>query len=84
MTKMYNVTVETTGVDAAEAKEWANELANVYADMQVSDVNVSGNKISFKAGMTGMDDTEADDIKMKLDEYVTMHEAFSVKKIEVR
>ncbi|MEW5841302.1 hypothetical protein [Nitrososphaera sp.] len=81
---MYNVTVETTGVDAAEAKEWANELANVYADMQVSDVNVSGNKISFKAGMTGMDDTEADDIKMKLDEYVTMHEAFSVKKIEVR
>ena len=84
MTKMYNVTVETTGVDAAEAKEWANELANVYADMAVSDVNVSGSKISFKAGMTGMDDTEADDVKMKIDEYLTMHEAFAVKKVEVR
>ena len=84
MTKMYNVTVETTGVDANEAKEWANELANVYADMSVLDVNVSGGKISFKAGMTGMDDTEPDDIRMKLDEYLVMHEAFSVKKIDVR
>ncbi|MEO9295454.1 MAG: hypothetical protein ABI347_07635 [Nitrososphaera sp.] len=84
MTKMYNVTVETTGVDANEAKEWANELANVYADMSVSDVNVSGGKISFKAGMTGMDDTEPDDIRMKLDEYLVMHEAFGVKKIDVR
>jgi hypothetical protein len=81
---MYNVTIETTGVDSAEAKEWANELANVYADMAVSDVNVSGSKISFKAGMTGMDDTEPDDIKMKLDEYATMHEAFSIKKIDIR
>lgn len=84
MTKMYNVTVETTGVDANAAQEWANELANVYADMSVSDVNVSGGKISFKAGMTGMDDTEPDDIRMKLDEYLVMHEAFSVKKIDVR
>ena len=84
MTKMYSVTVETTGVDANEGKEWANELANVYADMSVSDVNVSGGKISFKAGMTGMDDTEPDDIRMKLDEYLVMHEAFAVKKIDVR
>lgn len=84
MTKMYSVTVETTGVDANAAKEWANELANVYADMSVSDVNVSGGKISFKAGMTGMDDTEPDDIRMKLDEYLVMHEAFSVKKVDVR
>ncbi|MGI0020384.1 MAG: hypothetical protein ACREAY_07915 [Nitrososphaera sp.] len=84
MTKMYNVTVETSGVDATEGKEWANELANVYADMAVSDVNVSGSKISFKAGMTGMDDTEAEDIKMKVDEYLVMHEAFAVKKVEVR
>jgi hypothetical protein len=84
MTKMYSVTVETTGVDANEGKEWANELANVYADMSVSDVNVSGGKISFKAGMTGMDDTQPEDIRMKLDEYLVMHEAFSVKKIDVR
>jgi hypothetical protein len=84
MTKMLNVTIETTGVDAAEAKEWVSELANIYADMEVSDVNVSGSKISFKAGFSGMDDTESDDIKMRLDEYLTMHEAISAKKIDIR
>jgi hypothetical protein len=84
MTKMLNVNIETSGIDATEAKEWVNELANVYADMQVSDVNVSGNKISFKAGFSGMDDTEPDDIKMKLDEYLTMNETFQAKSINVR
>ena len=84
MTKMLNVNIDTSGIDANEAKEWVNELANVYADMQISDVNVSGNKISFKAGFSGMDDTEPDDIRMKLDEYLVMHEAFAVKKIDVR
>jgi hypothetical protein len=81
---MLNVNIDTSGVDATEAKEWVNELANVYADMQVSDVNVSGNKISFKAGFSGMDDTEPDDIKMKLEEYLTMNETFHAKSINVR
>lgn len=84
MTKMLSVNIETSGVDSAEAKEWVNELANVYADMQISDVNVSGNKISFKAGFSGMDDTEPDDIKMRMDEYLTMNEAFKAKSINVK
>lgn len=84
MTKMLSVNIDTSGVDTAEAKEWVNELANVYADMQISDVNVSGNKISFKAGFSGMDDTEPDDIKMKIEEYLTMNEAFQAKNINVR
>ena len=84
MTKMLNVNIDTSGIDAAEAKEWVNELANVYADMQISDVNVSGNKISFKAGFSGMDDTEPDDVKMKLEEYLTMNETFHAKSINVR
>jgi hypothetical protein len=84
MTRMLSATIETTGVDASEAKEWAHELANVYADMQISDINISGNKISFRAGFSGMDDTEPDDVKTRLEEYVTMNEAFSVKKIDVR
>ncbi len=83
MTKMLNVSIETTGVDPNEAKEWVAELANVYADMEVANVNVSGNKISFKAGFSGMDDTEPDDIKMKLEEYITMNEAVSAKSINV-
>jgi hypothetical protein len=50
MTKMLTVNMDTSGVDSNEAQEWVNELANVYADMEISDVNVSGNKITFKAG----------------------------------
>ncbi|WP_228369173.1 hypothetical protein [Candidatus Nitrososphaera gargensis] len=81
---MLNVNIDTSGIDANEAKEWVNELANVYADMQISDVNVSGNKISFKAGFSGMDDTEPDDVKMKIEEYLTMNETFHAKSINVR
>jgi hypothetical protein len=81
---MLNVNIDTSGVDSAEAKEWVNELANVYADMQISDINVSGNKISFKAGFSGMDDTEPDDVKMKIDEYLTMNEAFQAKNVSIR
>jgi hypothetical protein len=81
---MLSVNIETSGVDSNEAKDWVNELANVYADMQISEVNVSGNKISFKAGFSGMDDTEPDDIKMRMDEYLTMNEAFKAKSINVR
>lgn len=84
MAKMMNVEIETSGVDANEAKEWVNELANVYADMQIEDVNVSGNKISFKAGFQGMDDTDPEDIKTKIEEYLTMNEAFQANKINVR
>ena len=84
MAKMLNVEIETSGVDANEAREWVNELANVYADMQISDVNVSGNKVSFKAGFQGMDDTDPEDIKTKIEEYLTMNEAFQANKINVR
>ena len=84
MTKMLSVNIDTSGVDANEAKEWVNELANVYADMQISDVNVSGNKISFKAGFSGMEDTEPDDIKMRMEEYLTVNESFQAKSINVR
>jgi hypothetical protein len=52
--------------------------------MQIEDVNVSGNKISFKAGFQGMDDTDPEDIKTKIDEYLTMNEAFQANKINVR
>ena len=84
MTKMLSVNIDTSGVDTSEAKSWVDEMANVYADMQIADVNVSGSKISFKAGFSGMDDTEPDDVKMKIEEYLTMNEAFKAKNINVR
>lgn len=84
MTKMLNVNIDTNGIDQQEARDWAAELANVYADMEIEDVNISGNKISFKAGFSGMEDTDPDDIKMKLEEYITMNEAFQVKDISIK
>jgi len=84
MTKMLTVNIETGGVNENEAKDWVAELTNVYADMEIEDVNVSGNKISFKAGYSGMDDTEPDDIKMKIDEYLTMNEAFEAKSVSIK
>ena len=70
MTTMIQVNLETENVNNAE--EWVNEIANVYADMEISDISISGNKISFKAGLSGMDDTTSDDIRLKIDEYATM------------
>jgi hypothetical protein len=83
MTKMLTVNIETGGVNENEAKDWVTELTNVYADMEIEDVNVSGNKISFKAGFSGMEDTEPEDVKMKIDEYLTMNEAFEAKSVSI-
>lgn len=84
MTKMLTVNIDTSGLDQNEATEWVNEMSNVYADMEIEDVNVSGNKISFKAGFSGMEDTEPDDVKMKVEEYLTMNEAFQANNVSVK
>jgi hypothetical protein len=78
------VNIDTSGVDQSEATEWVNEMANVYADMEIEDVKVSGNKISFKAGFSGMDDTDPDDVRMKVEEYLTMNEAFQANDVNVK
>jgi hypothetical protein len=84
MTKMLNVNIETNGIDQQEAQDWVAELANVYADMEIEDIKVSGNNISFKSGLSGMEDTESDDVKMKIEEYLSMNEAFEVKNISIK
>jgi len=84
MTKMLNVNIDTNGIDQQEAQDWVSELANVYADMEIEDVKVSGNNITFKAGLSGMEDTESDDVKMKIEEYLSMNEAFEVKNISIK
>jgi len=80
---MCKVSIDTNGVNQDEGKAWVDELGNIYADMEIDNVSVSGNKISFSAGFSGMDDTQPDDIKMRLDEYLTMNEAFQTKSINV-
>jgi hypothetical protein len=80
---MCKVAIEANGLNQEEGKAWVDELANIYADMEIENVSVSGNKITFDAGFSGMDDTQPDDIKMRLDEYITMNEAFQTKSIKV-
>jgi hypothetical protein len=80
---MCKVSIEASGVNQEDGKAWVDELANIYADMEIENVSVSGNKITFDAGFSGMDDTQPDDIKMRLDEYLTMNEAFQTKSISV-
>lgn len=80
---MCKVAIEANKLDQDEGKAWVDELANIYADMEIENVSVSGNKITFDAGFSGMDDTQPDDIKMRLDEYLTMNEAFQTKSINV-
>lgn len=80
---MCKVAIETNGLNQDEGKAWVDELGNIYADMEIENVSVSGNKITFDAGFSGMDDTQPDDIKMRLDEYLTMNEAFQTKSINV-
>lgn len=81
VTKMIGVSISVRDIDPKEGEEWANEMVNVYADMEISDVKTTGSSISFKAGRSGMDDTTPDDIRQKIDEYLTMNEAFSVQDI---
>ena len=78
---MIQVNLDAQNVDQNEAQEWANEIVNVYADMEVANVNVSGNKIAFQAGFSGMDDTTSEDIQQKIEEYATMTEIFQINKI---
>ena len=81
LTKMINVNISVENIDPKEGEDWANEIVNVYADMEVSEIKATSNSISFKAGLSGMNDTTPDDIKLKIDEYLTMNEAFSVQNI---
>ena len=81
MTKMINVNISVGNIDPKEGEDWANEIVNVYADMEVSNVSTTSNSISFQAGLSGMDDTTPEDIKMKIDEYLTMNEAFAVQNV---
>ena len=80
---MCKVAIEANELNEEEGKAWVDELANIYADMEIENVSVSGKKITFDAGFSGMDDTQPDDIKMRLDEYITMNEAFQTKSIKV-
>lgn len=84
MTKMMRVELDVENVNTDKAKYWVDEIANQYADLVVDNVNISGNKVTFSIGSPSMDDLSADDIKFRIEEYLTMNEQpFKLKNLTV-
>ena len=50
---MFNVNIDSRRFDENEAQEWVNELANVYADMEVSDQMFQETKSVLKLAFQG-------------------------------
>ena len=84
MTKMHRVELDVENVKNDQAKYWVDELANQYADLVVENVNIGGNKVSFSVGSPSMDDLSAEDVKFRIEEYLTMNEQpFKFKSLRV-
>jgi len=84
MTKMHRVELDVENVNTEGAKYWVEEIANQYADLVVENVDISGNKVSFNIGSPSMDDLTVEDIKFRLNEYLTMNEQpFKLKNLKV-
>lgn len=84
MTKMIKVELDVENVNTDQAKYWVDEITNQYADLVVDNVNISGNKVTFSIGSPSMDDLSADDIKFRIEEYLTMNEQpFKLKNLIV-
>ncbi len=84
MTKMMKVQLDVANVNTDQTKYWVDEIANQYADLVVEDVNISGNQVAFNIGSPSMDDLTSDDIKFRIEEYLTMNEQpFEFKNLKV-
>lgn len=84
MTKTLNVEIDATVNNTNAAKQFIEELEHQYADLTVSNINISSNKVSFSIASPGMDDLTAADVKFRIDEFVSMNvPPFTIKKINV-
>lgn len=78
------VELQVSNAKIAETEYWINELANQYADFVVENVKISPDKITFEIGSPSMTDLTAQDIKFRIDEYLTMNIApFEVRQVRV-
>ncbi len=83
--KSLKVELDVSNVNTDQTKNFVNELANQYADLVVSNVNVESNKVTFDVGSPSMDDLTANDIKFRITEFLSMNvPPFSLKSVNVR
>lgn len=78
------VELKVSDVNMEQAKYWVTELTNQYADLVIKNAKVGSDKITFEVGSPGMTDLTAQDIKFRINEYITMNVApFQVKEVRV-
>ena len=82
--KPVRVEMDVSDVKTDETKYFVNEIANQYADLVLSNVNITSDKITFDIGSPSMEDLTAKDIKFRIEEYLTMNEQpFKLKNLTV-
>ena len=83
--KPLNVEMKVLNVNKDQVHYWVNEISNQYADFVVTNVNIGDDKISFDIGSPSMTDLTAEDIKFRMDEYLTMNvPPFELKELKVQ
>lgn len=71
--KPIKVEMKVSNVNNEQVSYWINEIANQYADLVVTNVSTGSDKISFDIGSPSMSDLTAEDIKFRIEEYLTMN-----------
>ncbi len=67
-----------------QARAYIEEIAHQYADLTVTNINVTSNKITFDVGSPGMEDLSPSDIKFRIEEFINMNVApFNIRKLNV-
>jgi DNA phosphorothioation-dependent restriction protein DptG len=83
--KPIKVEMKVSNVNNEQVSYWINEIANQYADLVVSNVSTGSDKISFDIGSPSMSDLTAEDIKFRMEEYLTMNvPPFELKELKVQ
>jgi DNA phosphorothioation-dependent restriction protein DptG len=78
------VEMKVANVNKDQVHYWINEIANQYADFVITNVNTGSDKISFDIGSPSMEDLTAQDIKFRIEEYLTMNiPPFELKELKV-
>ncbi len=74
--KAVRVELDVSNVsNADQARAYVEEIAHQYADLTVTNINVTSNKITFDVGSPGMEDLTPNDIKFRIEEFVNMNMA---------
>jgi DNA phosphorothioation-dependent restriction protein DptG len=82
--KPVKVEMKVANVNKDQVHYWINEIANQYADFVITNVSTGSDKISFDIGSPSMEDLTAEDIKFRMEEYLTMNiPPFELKELKV-